>query len=165
MLQLRAIDMRDLPFLYQWENDAAAWADGATHNPISQDQLRAYIRESAGDIFKDGQLRLMAEGDGETIGCIDLFDFEPRSRRAALGMYISPQARGKGWGKQMVEAVEHYAFSFLGLHQLYAIIAEDNPACLNIYREANYLQTGVLLDWKWTEQGFVNALLLQKVIR
>ena len=59
MIKLRKIEPSDLPFLYQWENDALAWADGANHNPLSQQDLRDYIASTTGDIYKDGQLRLV----------------------------------------------------------------------------------------------------------
>ena len=61
MIKLRKIEPNDLPFLYQWENDAASWADGANHNPLSQQDLRDYIASTTGDIYKDGQLRLIIE--------------------------------------------------------------------------------------------------------
>ena len=85
MIKLRKIEPSDLPFLYQWENDASSWADGANHNPLSQQDLRDYLASTTGDIYKDGQLRLIIE-DGATLGCVDLFDFDPRNHRAALGM-------------------------------------------------------------------------------
>ena len=40
MLRLRKIEPTDLPYLYQWENDARMWADSDTHNPLSQADLR-----------------------------------------------------------------------------------------------------------------------------
>ena len=98
-IKLRKIEPTDLPFLYQWENDASVWADGANHNPLSQQDLRNYIESTTGDIYRDGQLRLIIE-DEATLGCIDLFDFDPRNRRAAIGMYIAPEHRGKGVGKE-----------------------------------------------------------------
>ena len=55
MITLRKLEPSDLPFLYQWENDADAWADGANHNPLSQHDLREYIAASTGDIYRDGQ--------------------------------------------------------------------------------------------------------------
>ena len=94
MIKLRKIEPNDLPFLYQWENDAASWADGANHNPLSQQDLRDYIASTTGDIYRDGQLRLIIEQitnyqspiTNATLGCLDLFDFDPRNRRAAIGM-------------------------------------------------------------------------------
>ena len=113
MLHLRKLEPADLPFLYQWENDARAWADSDTHNPLSQQDLRNYIDSSTGDIYRDGQLRLIIDDDGETLGCIDLFDFDPRNRKAAIGMYISESARGKGIGKSAVQLLENFAFQHL----------------------------------------------------
>jgi diamine N-acetyltransferase len=138
MIKLRKIEPTDLPFLYQWENDASVWADGANHNPLSQQDLRTYIASTTGDIYKDGQLRLMIEDEGVTCGCMDLFDLDPRNRRAALGMYIAPEFRGKGVGKEAVRQIEEYAFGFLHLRVLYAIIATQNIACNTLYRNAGY---------------------------
>ena len=82
-MKIRALEITDLPFLYQWENDAESWTDSDTHNPLSQRLLREYIESTTGNIFKDGQLRLIIEDEGVTAGCVDLFDLDPRSRKAA----------------------------------------------------------------------------------
>lgn len=161
---LRKIEPKDLPYLYQWENDAASWADGANHNPLSQQDLRDYIASTTGDIYRDGQLRLIIESlspkdglstlseavferSGLTIGCIDLFDLDPRNRRAALGMYIAPEYRGKGVGHEALRQLEAYAFDFLHLRCLYAVIATANEPCSALYRAAGYLPSSVLPAW------------------
>ena len=146
-ISLRKIEPTDLPFLYQWENDASSWADGANHNPLSQQDLRDYIASTTGDIYKDGQLRLIIENGGVTMGCIDLFDFDPRNRRAAIGMYIVPEFRGKGVGKAAVEALENYAFGLLDLRVLYAVIATNNEPCSRLYQSLNYQPSSVLPNW------------------
>lgn len=164
MIALRKIEPTDLPFLYQWENDASAWADGANHNPLSQQDLRDYISSTTGDIYKDGQLRLVIQSvseavctlsaqrsvspqDGLTIGCVDLFDFDPRNRRAALGMYIAPEHRGKGVGREALAQIEAYAFDFLHLRCLYAVIAQNNTACSAIFEHAGYIPSSPLKNW------------------
>ena len=155
MIQLRKIEPQDLPFLYRWENDAAAWADGANHNPLSQQDLRAYIESTTGDIYRDGQLRLIIEQMGNdksqmgnvTLGCIDLFDFDSRNRRAAIGMYIAPEFRGKGVGHEAVKALEKYAFEFLNMRVLYAIIATSNMACTALYKNEGYRPSALLTQW------------------
>ena len=164
MIALRKIEPTDLPFLYQWENDASAWADGANHNPLSQQDLREYISSTTGDIYKDGQLRLVIQSvsesvctlsaqrsvspqDGLTIGCVDLFDFDPRNRRAALGMYIASEYRGKGVGHEALKQLEDYAFVFLHLRCLYAVIAQKNTACSAIFEHAGYIPSSPLKNW------------------
>ena len=147
MLHLRKLEPADLPFLYQWENAARAWADSDTHNPLSQQDLRNYIDSSTGDIYRDGQLRLIIDDDGETLGCIDLFDFDPRNRKAAIGLYVADQARGKGVGQKAVQLLEEYAFHHLNLRLLYAIIATNNLPCTAIYRNMNYIPAANLPHW------------------
>lgn len=147
MIRLRKIEPSDLPFLYQWENDATAWADGANHNPLSQQDLRAYIESTTGDIYRDGQLRLIIEDGDKTIGCIDLFDFDPRNRRAAIGMYIAPEYRGHGVGYEAVKQLEAYAFDFLHLRVLYAVIAINNIPCSSLYQKAGYHPSSPLSAW------------------
>ncbi len=167
MLRLRKIEPTDLPFLYQWENDASSWADGANHNPLSQQDLRDYIASTTGDIYKDGQLRLVIQSvseavcqqrglsaqrsvspqDGLTIGCVDLFDFDPRNRRAAIGMYIAPEFRGKGVGHEALKQLEAYAFDFLRLRCLYAVIATNNIPCSALYEHAGYQPSSPLPAW------------------
>ena len=159
MIRLRKIEPTDLPYLYQWENDAQMWVDSDTHNPLSQSDLRDYIACSTGDIYRDGQLRLMIEEEGACMGCIDLFDFDPRNRKAAIGMYIAPYARGKGIGVQSVKLLEEYAFNFLHLRMLYAIIATTNIVCSNIYKKEGYEPSSILRAWTLED----DAILWQKI--
>lgn len=154
MIKLRKLEPSDLPFLYLWENDASAWVDGDNHNPLSQQDLRDYIESTTGDIYRDGQLRLIIEQSPITndqspitIGCIDLFDLDPRNRKAALGMYIAPEHRGKGVGRQALEQLETYAFGHLNLRLLYAVIATNNAPCSALYRSAGYQPSSPLPAW------------------
>jgi diamine N-acetyltransferase len=158
MLRLRKIEPSDLPFLYQWENDATSWADSDTHNPLSRHDLHQYIENNTGDIYRDGQLRLMIEQGGQTLGCIDLFDFDARNRKAAIGMYIAPDARGKGVGSEAVKQLLNYAFDFLHLRMVYAIISVNNQACSHIYEQLGFAPSSPLKDW--TLEG--DAILWQK---
>ena len=171
MLRLRKIEPSDLPFLYQWENDATMWADSDTHNPLSRHDLHQYIENTTGDIYRDGQLRLIIESSDATqrllnttqpttriLGCIDLFDFDARNRKAAIGMYIAPEARGQGVGKQAVQLLLDYAFGFLHLRMLYAIISVHNTACSHIYEQMGFVGSSPLANW--TLEG--DARLWQK---
>ena len=159
MVKLRKIEPSDLPFLYQWENDATMWADSDTHNPLSRYDLHQYIENTTGDIYRDGQLRLIIESsEAGIMGCIDLFDFDARNRKAAIGMYIAPEARGKGVGKQAVEQLLDYAFGFLHLRMIYAIISVHNHPCSRIYEQIGFIPSSPLKDW--TLEG--DAILWQK---
>lgn len=159
MLRLRKIEPSDLPFLYQWENDATMWSDSDTHNPLSRHELRQYIESSMGDIYRDGQLRLVIDDEGVTLGCIDLFDFDARNRKAAIGMYIAPNMRGKGFGKKSVELLLDYVFDFLKLRMVYAIIGVKNHSCSRIYESLGFVPSSILTAWTLED----DAILWQKL--
>lgn len=159
MLCLRKIEPSDLPFLYQWENDATMWSDSDTHNPLSRYDLRQYIESSSGDIYRDGQLRLIIDDEGITLGCIDLFDFDARNRKAAIGMYIAPNMRGKGFGKKSVELLLDYVFDFLKLRMVYAIIGVKNYSCSRIYESLGFVPSSILKAWTLED----DAILWQKL--
>lgn len=147
MFLLRKLEPSDLPFLYRWENDASAWSDSDTHNPLSQQDLRTYIESTTGDIYRDGQLRLMLVHDGETIGCADLFDLDVRNRRAAIGLYLAPECRHLGYGDRALHLLEDYAFDFLHLRLLYAIIRTTNEPCSRLFSRAGYTASSPLTGW------------------
>ena len=94
-IHLRKLEPDDLPLLYAWENDAEAWPDSSTHNPLSQEDLRAYIMQTTGDIYRDGQLRLMIciEHTDRSVGCVDLYDVDVRNRKAAVAIYVAKESR------------------------------------------------------------------------
>lgn len=156
---LRKLEPTDLPYLYLWENDAKVWADGSLHNPVSQQDLRDYIASTTGDIYRDGQLRLMIEDEGQTIGCIDLFDLDARNRKAAVGMYIAPELRGKGYGRKALELLEQQAFVHLGLRMIYAVIVVQNTVCRALYRAMGYTETATLQAWTLES----DAVVYQKI--
>ena len=162
VIHLRKVEPQDLPWLYKWENDSALWEMGDTHNPLSQKDLRDYIESSTGDIYKDGQLRLIIEDlqqQAQTLGCIDLYNFDSHNKKAAVGIYVDESARKKEIGKSAIHLLEDYAFGFLHLKMLYAFVAETNEASKKLFLSCLWKQTAILQEW--TNNG--NTLLFQRL--
>ncbi len=149
-ITLRKIEPSDLPLLYAWENDEASWQDGGVHNPLSQKDLRDYILSSTGDIYKDGQLRLVAMKGEHAVGVADLYDFDAHNRRAAVGIYIAPASRGKGYGQEALCALLHYAFTHLQVRLLYAFVRTSNAPSMKLFRHF-FTETAPIPNW--TLQG------------
>ena len=155
---LRKLEPSDLPFLYAMENDSEAWTCSDMHNPISQQDLRDYLAATTGDIYLDKQLRLIVQDrQGETLGAVDLFDFDAHNAKAALGIYLKPVARGKGIGAQAVSLLLEYASSFLHLHQVYALVSCSNLHSINLFERTGFRHSATLLSWFNCE----DALLFQ----
>lgn len=147
-IRLRKVEPADLPFLYAVENDDTQWLCSDTHNPLSQKDLRDYIESSTGDILRDGQLRLIVESlDAATLGVIDLFDLDILGGKAAVGIYVFPSVRRCGVGGRALGLLAEYAFNFLNLKQLYAVVPITNTHSLSLFRKAGFMQTATLKAW------------------
>jgi diamine N-acetyltransferase len=162
-IRLRAIEPEDLDRLYAWENNPQLWEVGNTRNPYSRFVLRQYIVDSDKDIYENKQLRLMMVSlkTGETVGTVDLFDFDIHNSRIALGLFVDAAFQGKGYAKASLHLVEEYVFDYLKLNQLYCDIAESNTASMRLFEQEQYEKTGLLKDWIKTTNGFQNIIVFQ----
>lgn len=150
LVYLRALEPEDLNFLFEVENNEDFWEVSATSVPFSRYILRQYLENSHRDIYEVKQLRLVIctnDGD-ETLGLIDIFDFDPKNRRASLGILIvQKKHRNKGYGKEALNLVCKYCFTHLGLHQVYANVGEDNTSSKLLFEKAGFILTAVKKDW------------------
>ena len=98
LIKLRAPEPEDLKVLYEWENDTELWIYGSTIAPFSKYILKKYIATYNTDIFETNQLRFIIESkqDGNVVGIIDLFDFDPFNNRAAVGILVDRNMQNKG---------------------------------------------------------------------
>ncbi|TAI49090.1 GNAT family N-acetyltransferase [Flagellimonas allohymeniacidonis] len=164
-ISLRALEPKDLDFLYELENDASIWEVSGTLKPYSKKVLQLYLDNAHRDIYEVKQLRLcICNGEDDCVGLIDLFDFDPKNRRAGVGLVISnPEDRNKGWGAEALSILGDYAFSILDLHQLYANILEDNHTSIHLFEKLGFEKVGLKREWVRTNQGFKNEIMYQKI--
>ncbi len=157
MLVLRKVDPQDLAILYVWENKQENWLYGDTHNPLSHKDIYDYLEQTTGDIYKDGQLRLIIELESDetanknaaiAIGCLDLYDFDAHNRKAGVGVFLDDKFRKKGYATLALEKLKDYAFSFLRLEQLYAFVCVSNTNSIALFEKSGFLKSGTLKHWQ-----------------
>ncbi|EDP96189.1 GNAT family N-acetyltransferase [Kordia algicida OT-1] len=166
-LYLRALEPEDLDFIYEIENDESIWEISATQTPYSRFLIKQYLENAHQDIYEAKQLRLvMVSNKKETIGLIDLFEFDPKNKRVGIGLLIAKRKhRHKGYGKEALELVCNYAFKHLNVHQLFANIASDNEASIKLFESLNFEKIGVKRDWTFVNGEFKNEILYQKFVQ
>jgi len=162
---LRALEPEDLDFILEVENAEDFWEISATRVPYSRFLIKKYLQNSHRDIFEVKQLRLMiCKLDGTPIGLIDVFDLEPKDRRAALGILIvHDENRGKGYGEEVLSLISNYCFTHLGLHQLYANVTTDNSASIKLFEKCNFKSVGTKKEWVLVNGKFKDEILYQLI--
>ena len=162
---LRPVELNDVDALYGWENDAQNWLVSNTLTPFSRFFLEQYVLGSQNNIYEDGQLRLIVQNkEGRACGAVDLFDFEPHHRRAAIGILIEADSQGKGYAREALEIICDYAKNTLNLHQLYCTIDEDNFRSLKLFQKTGFIITGKREHWAWRGGHWINEHFLQRML-
>ena len=162
---LRAIEPEDLEFIHDIENDEQIWYLSQTKVPYSKYVIKQYLESAQSDLFETKQLRLVISNfKSESIGLIDLFDFDFFNKRAGLGILIKePKDRKKGFGTEALELLINYCFLHLQLHQIYCNVSEDNYASLKLFLNAGFKKVGLKQDWTFKNNTFNNEYLLQLI--
>ncbi len=162
---LRLLESSDLEFLERIENDRCLWKYSNTTEPYSHEVLKIYIQNAKQDIVEAGQQRfVIADSDSNKLGLIDLFDYEPKHARAAVGVVIVEEYRGRGYAKEALQLLEEKAIQKLNLHQLYAEVSIENTSSRALFKAAGYIETAVKKDWSYYENQFHDEIIVQKLL-
>jgi len=162
---LRLLEPSDLDFLERIENDTRLWKYSNTTKPFSNEVLKIYIQNAKQDIVDAGQQRfVIVDSDSNKLGLIDLFDYEPKHARAAVGVVIIEEFRGKGYAKEGLRLLEENVIQKLNLHQLYAGVSIENNPSRALFKAAGYIETAVKKDWSYYENQFHDEIIVQKLL-
>ena len=187
-ITLREMRADDLEFILDWENRPELDYLRNEHEPLTEAQISHFINQSTGDIYTDGQLRLMIDlnspaslraqrgnlSDQEdcfcrsslamTVGCIDLFEFDQHNQRAGVGILIADQEdRKNGYAKEALNLLTNYCFDVMNFRQLYCHIPVDNEASLRLFSTCGFEEMGRCRDWVKKGNAFIDAVFMQRL--
>lgn len=159
-LNLRAVEPSDIDFMWRVESDRSQWLDNGNTAPYSQSQIVDYVMNYKADPMREGELRLIIEHDGETIGIADLYNLNVVSRTGWIGIYLNPESRGYGHARKTLALLSDYAFNILHMRCLGAKIAEPNKACISLFESGGFEHVGSLKKWLLADEA-VDVLIYQ----
>jgi diamine N-acetyltransferase len=162
---LRAVELSDKAIIYRWENDTDQWPISFTTKPFSSETIEQYISSDAYDIYTTKQLRLMiCLSDNTPLGCVDLYDFDPRNERAGVGILIDKHRRKMGYAQDALHALKTYAFNTLFLNQLYAYIDDYNEKSITLFQKSGFQKTSTLNAWNKKSSHVFNDVFVMQCI-
>ncbi|MDH6599664.1 diamine N-acetyltransferase [Myroides gitamensis] len=142
------------------------WEVSNTQTPYSRFLIHQYLENAHLDIYEAKQLRLVicSKATNETLGLIDLFDFDPKNGRAGVGIVIQHDTnRAQGVGSQALELVLNYSREYLYLNQLYANIASDNQASIQLFTKFDFSEIGIKKAWTRVGQTYKDEIMYQLI--
>lgn len=167
-VRLRSLEVSDLDRMYLWENDMSLWNISGYTTPFSSEALSAFIDTSsrAESIFSSGQLRLIIDVDGVAAGCVDLFEFEPRDRRAGVGILVYEERfRRQGIALGALNELIDYAHKILNIENLWAHIPIENCPSVGLFERCGFTKSGVLRHWRLYDGVYSDVAVYQLLKR
>ena len=144
-LIIRPSEWDDLEDFCRWEQlpevtEFFSIRDGQT----MEDVVRKFVADEKDPKAQQFTILLKEEGKERKIGRIVLADIEDGWKGEIWRIYIGDKTlRGKGYGKQAMEAMMGYCFDVLGLERLYLDHYTGNPAA-ELYLSLGFKYEGVL---------------------
>jgi len=134
-----------LPLLERWDNDfATVELRSGEARPISSAEITAIyeplIRGERSDWIG---FAVYALPGLEPIGITNIRDFTNVNRTAEFGISIGdPAYRGRGLGTEATRLVLDFAFTILGVHNVWLDTASYNTAAIRAYVKAGFVEIG-----------------------
>lgn len=144
-----------------WENNPEHWLVSDTVSPYSMDEILEFISNS-NNLFVNKQTRMMIWNNvHECVGCIDLYDFDVKNKRAGVGVLIDPGHRARGYASDALRTLTNYCFDELELHQVYAEVPSNNKSSVHLFESCGFSRTGHKVDWLRNINTYVDVFFYQ----
>jgi RimJ/RimL family protein N-acetyltransferase len=161
--RLRARDAGAFAAAFREDPKLGVWI-GAEEDP-TENSVRRFIARQPG-LRARGEFLGLAVTDitkRPFLGHVMLHTVAWRHRRAEVGYWLVPQARGRGIGRTAVALVVGWAFTELGLERIEITTTVDNEAARALAASLGFHEEGVMVARNLERGRRVDIVLLAKV--
>ena len=172
MIRLEYFDSGDFDQLIEWIDSEALltnWAGSLFSYPLTQKSMEWYLKD-ANDLAKSDALiyRVVDVNSNEVVGHISLGGISRKNSSARISRVLigSGNHKGKGYCKDMINAVIRIGFEDLKLHRISLGVYDFNQAALKCYQAAGFTIEGRSRDvlkhkedewWSLVEMSILEA--------
>lgn len=144
-LIIRKTTFDDIKIFYKWEQDESVTEFFSIEKGQSEEEAFSKFFSDEND-ESAVQMTIILKKTKEVIGRIVIADMRKGWKAEIWRIYIADKSlRGKGLGKQAMEAVMKFSFDELKLQRLYLDFYTGNPAEY-LYKSLGFIEEGVLRD-------------------
>jgi RimJ/RimL family protein N-acetyltransferase len=150
--------------------DAPAFAGAFREDPtlgmmlgLETDTTEADVLRQAVEEPAPGRLPSLAIADAgslEFLGSIGLYRIDQHNRRAEVGFWLLPSARGRGLATRAVRLVTGWALESLGFHRVEITTAPDNAATRRLAAGLGFVEEGVMTERNLERGRRVDVVML-----
>jgi RimJ/RimL family protein N-acetyltransferase len=138
---------RDIPeVLIAYQDDPELHLRMGEERPPSGAELGRLAERAAGDAASGWgiTLTILQPGEDTCRGQINVHHAEWEHARAELGIWVAPQARGRGLGRAALGLAGRWLLEEAGFERVQLLTETDNQAMLRAAEGAGFVREGVL---------------------
>ena len=165
LVKLRAFDNSDLMYALTIQNDYQVMrtaSSGILYPSTVEDQAR-FMSNQTSYTAGDYQFAIERLDNGRFIGQCGLMQVNWKNRRAELGIMLTKDAMGHGFGTEAVSLLCTFAFNEMNLHKLKAVVFSFNTPAIRCYEKCGFIQEGNLKDEVYREGQYHDAIVMAKI--
>ena len=162
-VRVRDAAERDIPeILIAYQDDPELHLRMGEARPPSGAELGRWAESEAADRAAGlrAALTILDPGSDVCQGQLYLHHIDWEHARAELGIWVAPQARGKGFASETLRVVGAWLFSQCGLLRLHVLTEPDNRPMLRAAAAAGFIREGVLRAYLRERHGRVDVVVL-----
>ncbi|MBR3906031.1 MAG: GNAT family N-acetyltransferase [Clostridia bacterium] len=165
LVRLRAFDNSDLMYALSMNNDynVMRTASSAILYPTTVEDQARFIANQTSYSSGDYQFAIERLDNGCFIGQCGVMQINWKNRRAELGIMLTKEAAGKGFGTEAVSLLCKFAFDEMNLHKLKACVFSFNTPAIRCYEKCGFVHEGVLKDEVYREGQYHDACVMAKI--
>ena len=165
LIGFREITEADLPLITNMRNEFSTWTqlgDPRVLKPGLQRRWLDGLNQSA-DRFYFMAVAMVGNHVGDPVGLVRMDEYDLVNRSLRVGADVLPGMRHKGYGNQIYDAMETYAFDFLGMHRIWLLVRDGNNVARELYLKRGFKEEGRMRDaifrWgKWIDYIMMSLL-------
>lgn len=159
-IEIRHAEPEDAEALQAIHADEALYAD-TLQLPMPSKTL---WRKRLADI-PDNTHFLVAEIEGELVGCLGLETMVSKRRRhvASFGVSVKTASQGKGVGRALITAALDLADNWLATRRIEITTYTDNTGAIGLYKSLGFVIEGEMVDYAYRNGEYVNAYQMSRI--
>lgn len=162
-IEIRDTREEDASFILDIENNKEIWKVSHTTEAFDIKDIEVFISGNSIGGINGGQKRWMITKNSEVCGCIDLFDYDKKNKRAGIGIVVHPDYQNQGIAGKALELFVKFCKQELQLHQLYCTILADNPFSIKLFESCGFIKTGERKEWTFYQEEYFDEFFYQLI--
>ena len=159
---LRPVRPDDVEPLWRMRQDRLTWAQ-TNDAPLLPQTLAEYrARYEVPSTSDDAHFAV--DVDGRLVGRAVLFKVDALARVGEVGLSLLAEARGHGYGRDVLRVLLDYAFRSRNLRRVHLQTLASNAPALAAYRAVGFVEEGRLREHAWVE-GTYDDVVVMSVLR